>query len=471
MIIQRKQGLQAVLLLLQCILLALSFFVCLVGAELLGTSLSWEQILHYPTYTLIMMAGLVLESNRRDQNNSSFSPFGNSFARQHQISLNQTIYAMGALFVYLVIVRDNYVSRISLACWIPVLYLTLLWSNHYLWPLLAQSLFGGVRKGRILLVGEPPKAQHLQRWLRGKEVFGMETLGILTDEAISPLLTGDLRRLGRVSDAERVIREFGITQVILLQLPDKPDQHRKMMAAMERHGVRLLIFNNLEEKLSHPVIYLEDEGHHFISLRKEPLENPFNRLAKRALDIAISVPVVLFILPVVSLVIWIIQRLDSPGPLFFKQVRAGIQNNQFIIWKFRTMHVNNPDDTRQATLDDERVYRGARFLRRFSIDELPQFWNVLKGDMSVTGPRPHLIEHNEQFARQIASYPIRTVVKPGITGLAQVRGFRGEARTPNDIALRLQSDINYLENWRLTLDLVIILRTVWQMIVPPKTAY
>lgn len=469
MITQRKQGLQAVLLLLQCVLVTISFLLCLLAAEFF-TSLSWEQIIHYPTYALVMMAGLLVEANRRDQT-GTFNPFGTSFLRQHQISLNQTLYAMGALFFYLVVVRDNYVSRISLAFWAPVLYLILLWSNRYLWPALAQSLFGGVRQGRILLVGAPPKALHLRSWLQSKRVFGMETIGILTDDMLDPAVSGDLRRLGRIGDAEQVIREFGITQVILLQLPDRPEQHRKMMATMERHGVRLLIFNNLEEKLSHPVIYLEDDGHHFISLRKEPLENPFNRLAKRALDVAIAVPVVLLILPVVGSVVWLIQRFNSPGPLFFKQVRAGIQNNQFMIWKFRTMHVNNPDAARQATIDDDRIYRGGRFLRRFSVDELPQFWNVLKGDMSVTGPRPHLIEHNEQFARQIASYPIRTVVKPGITGLAQVRGFRGEARTPNDIALRLESDISYLENWRLTLDIAIILRTVWQMVVPPKTAY
>jgi exopolysaccharide biosynthesis polyprenyl glycosylphosphotransferase len=469
MILQRKRGLRAVLLLLQCVLIALSFTLCLVAASLF-TTLSWEQIMHYPTYTLVMMAGLIAESNWRDQSSKQFNPFGHSFLRQHAVSFHQTLYAMGALFLYLVIVRDNYVSRISLALWGPVLYLVLLWSNRYLWWMLATSLFSGVRKGRILLVGEPPKAVHLQSWLNSKEIFGMETLGILTDGPLETTESG-WRRLGRVEDAERVIREYGITQVILLQLPEAPEKHKKMMAAMERHGVRLLIFNNLEEKLNHPVIYLEDDGHHFISLRQEPLENPLNRIAKRTLDIVISVPIVLIVLPVIGLFVWGLQRFYSPGPLFFKQVRAGIQNNQFMIWKFRTMDIDNPDFTRQATLNDDRIYRGGQFLRRFSIDELPQFWNVLKGDMSVTGPRPHLIEHNEQFAKQIASYPIRTVVKPGITGLAQVRGFRGEARTPNDIALRLESDIVYLENWRLTLDLAIILRTVWQMAVPPKTAY
>ncbi len=470
MIIQRKRGLQTVLLLLQGILIALSLAVCLLFSSVF-VSLSSNQVSHYPLYALVMIAGLLFEAFRRDQLGKQYSPFGNNFLSQHQVSLNQTFYAAGALFVYLVLVRDSFISRVSLGLWLPFLYLTLLWSNRYLWEVLARSLFRGVRKGRILLIGTPPKALRLREWLRSKEIYGMDTLGILSDEPDGCEALNGYPLLGRIADAEKVVEEHEITQVILLQLPEAPDEHQKLMNVLQRHGVRLLILNNLEEKLNHPVIYIEDDGHHFISLRREPLENPFNRIAKRALDIALSLPVVLFILPPLAAVVWILQRFVSPGPLFFKQVRAGLQNQQFVIWKFRTMHVNNPDVARQVTANDPRIYPGGRFLRKFSIDELPQFYNVLRGDMSVTGPRPHLIEHNELFARQIASYPIRTVVKPGITGLAQVRGFRGEARTPEDIAMRLESDITYLENWRLTLDLAIILRTVWQMLVPPKTAY
>jgi lipopolysaccharide/colanic/teichoic acid biosynthesis glycosyltransferase len=167
----------------------------------------------------------------------------------------------------------------------------------------------------------------------------------------------------------------------------------------------------------------------------------------------------------------LLQRLQSRGPLFYTQTRAGLQNRHFQIFKFRTMHVQQGGEARQATRGDGRIFPAGRWLRRFSIDEIPQFLNVLRGEMSVIGPRPHLVEHNALFAEQMVNYHVRTLVKPGITGLAQVRGFRGEARTSTEIAQRLASDISYLENWRLVLDVSIIARTAWQMVQPPRTAY
>jgi putative colanic acid biosynthesis UDP-glucose lipid carrier transferase len=168
--------------------------------------------------------------------------------------------------------------------------------------------------------------------------------------------------------------------------------------------------------------------------------------------------------------VWLCQRLQSPGPLWHRQKRAGLQNRPFEILKFRTMHTGSGDETVQAKRGDARIYPLGRWLRRFSLDEIPQFLNVLSGEMSVVGPRPHLVEHNKQFAEVVQQYHLRTFIKPGITGLAQVRGFRGEARTLDDISARLQSDLIYLENWSLTLDFGIVLRTIWQMIRPPATA-
>jgi len=270
---------------------------------------------------------------------------------------------------------------------------------------------------------------------------------------------------------EAVICKHGVTQVILLELPAMRNVHRHLVSVVERLGARLLILSDLEEKLNHPIVEIEDDGLHFITLRQEPLENPLNRGLKRALDLAVAVPVLVLVFPVTTLIVWAFQRWQSPGPLFFRQSRAGIQNHEFTILKYRTMHTNNDDAARQATKNDARVFGAGRWMRRFSIDEIPQFCNVLSGEMSVVGPRPHLMEHNRQFARLMGNYHVRTFVKPGITGLAQIWGYRGQARNPEDIAKRLQSDIAYLENWTFGLDCIIILASAWHMVAPPKTAY
>jgi putative colanic acid biosynthesis UDP-glucose lipid carrier transferase len=210
----------------------------------------------------------------------------------------------------------------------------------------------------------------------------------------------------------------------------------------------------------------EDDGFHFFTLHPEPLENPFNRILKRSFDLLFSVLVLVVILPPLSVVVWLIHRIQSPGPLFFRQVRAGIQNREFVIWKFRTMRPAQSS----AEPDAARIFSAGRLLRRYSLDEFPQFINVLRGEMSIVGPRPHLVEHNVQFAQVMSAFHIRAFVKPGITGLAQVRGFRGEACTVDAVSHRLESDMLYIENWSPLLDLVVMIRTAWQILFPPDAA-
>ncbi|HTD68063.1 MAG TPA: sugar transferase, partial [Candidatus Limnocylindria bacterium] len=250
------------------------------------------------------------------------------------------------------------------------------------------------------------------------------------------------------------------------------DTLNRMTRICERLGVRLLIFNDLQEKIRHPIAHFEDDGLQFFGLRNEPLQNPLNRTLKRIVDVAVALPVIVLVLPVLTIIVWLCQRLQSPGPVFYKQYRNGLQNQRFNIWKFRTMHVDdNSNVAQQATAEDDRVYPAARWFRKLSIDEFPQFINVLKGDMSVVGPRPHLPEHNEQFARLMENYYVRKFVKPGITGLAQVNGFRGETRNQDALFQRIEYDIEYLENWSLGADLNIIAQTAVQVVKPPRTAY
>jgi putative colanic acid biosynthesis UDP-glucose lipid carrier transferase len=470
MIGQRTRGLQSALLMCQLLLVPVLLILSGLVVFTSVSSIEGTMASHYPMYALAVMAGLLLEAMSRDRARVRLNLWQHTFLDQHRVTMRQVWYGIGVLLLYLAGTKDLTISRWFLLAFSGAMYGGLLAANYCLPGLLARRIFDGKWVERTLLVGSSVQAGKIRRWLQGKEAYGLRTVGMLSTDVMDGAETAGLPCLGGVGDLERVIRREAITQVIVLELPQEMQQHRELVGVLEKMGVRLLILSNLEEMLEHPVVHLEDEGMRFITLREEPLENPLNRFAKRGLDLAVALPVVVLILPPLMLVIWIVQRFQSPGPLFFRQKRAGIQNREFQILKFRSMHADNPEEARQAVPGDARVFGFGRWMRRLSVDELPQFINVLRGDMSVTGPRPHMIEHNAQFARQMANYHVRTFVKPGITGLAQVRGFRGEARSSEEIARRLESDISYLENWRLALDVSIIARTAWQMLAPPKSA-
>jgi lipopolysaccharide/colanic/teichoic acid biosynthesis glycosyltransferase len=277
--------------------------------------------------------------------------------------------------------------------------------------------------------------------------------------------------LGTLDEVGRILRERSITQLIALDLSLGPEFLRRLAAMTEQTGVRLLAVNDFNDYFGHTTATFEDDGVRFICLREEPLENPVNRVFKRLLDLAIALPMVVFVLPVAAGLVWLLQRWQSPGPVFLRQMRTGMLNRPFRMYKFRTMYVHNPDETKQAGKDDPRIYPSGRWLRRFSIDELPQFINVLRGDMSVVGPRPHLQQHELVFARVMRKYVVRRFIRPGITGWAQVNGYRGEVHEDGDIQKRVEADIHYLENWSLSLDCLIVLRTVRDCLMPPKSAY
>ena len=207
------------------------------------------------------------------------------------------------------------------------------------------------------------------------------------------------------------------------------------------------------------------------SLRPLPLSNDYNTFIKRFFDIVFSFLVIVFLLSWVTPLLGLLIKIESKGPVFFKQTRNGLKFKEFRCLKFRSMFENKTADTQQATKNDVRVTRIGRFLRKTSIDELPQFFNVLLGDMSVVGPRPHMIKENERYAKSIKKFMVRHFVKPGITGMAQVKGFRGEIETETDIINRVKYDIYYLENWTILLDLNIIFLTSVNFLTGQKKAY
>ncbi|NAS31636.1 undecaprenyl-phosphate glucose phosphotransferase [Flavobacteriaceae bacterium R38] len=208
-----------------------------------------------------------------------------------------------------------------------------------------------------------------------------------------------------------------------------------------------------------------------LSLRDIPLEGSINSFIKRAFDILFSSLIIVFVLSWLTPLIAILIRLESKGPIFFRQYRNGINSKEFACYKFRSMAMNKAANLEQAKKGDARITRIGKFIRKTSIDELPQFFNVFYGHMSVVGPRPHMVVHTEKYSRNVDKYMVRHFVRPGITGLAQVKGYRGEIEAESDIINRVKFDIFYIENWTLFLDLKIIVQTVLNALKGEEKAY
>ena len=208
-----------------------------------------------------------------------------------------------------------------------------------------------------------------------------------------------------------------------------------------------------------------------LSLRSIPFDNPVNQIVKRLFDILFSLFIIIFVLSWLSPLLFILVKFESKGPLIFKQTRDGLNGNQFICYKYRSMYLNNLADDKQATKQDERVTKVGNFLRKSNMDELPQFINVLLGDMSVVGPRPHMLSQTKKYAKIVDKFMVRHFVKPGITGLAQVKGYRGEIEKKEDMENRIKLDIFYIENWSFLLDFKIIGQTITNTLKGEEKAY
>jgi exopolysaccharide biosynthesis polyprenyl glycosylphosphotransferase len=468
MIQYRVQGISNLVIVCESLFTLVLFWVWIALYQAIVPGGEGINLESYIGYSFLIVIGLWLESVSRVRGHIAFPADRPSIIRQIPRALRQTAIAIGFLLFVLVLSKDRYLSRAFLVTFIPALYLMLLLGGHILPRFLARHLFRGTRQERMLLIGSPKRATKIRDWLSAKREYGFYTVGMLTKDRSFPNPWPSI--LGPPAELDAILTQHGVTQVILLQLPEATSGFDDVLRTIHKHGARLVILSNLDEQLHHPVFAFENDGLKFFAFYLEPLENPFHRVIKRVIDVAIALPAILVVFPLAAVVVKMLQAYQSPGPLFYRQMRSGIQNRKFEILKFRTMHTGNGEETKQATPGDPRIFPAGRVLRRFSIDEIPQFWNVLRGTMSVVGPRPHLVEHNDKFAELLSNYHTRAFVKPGITGLAQVRGFRGESTTREEIAARLQSDLIYLENWSLILDLSIIIRTVWHLFVPPRRA-
>ena len=208
-----------------------------------------------------------------------------------------------------------------------------------------------------------------------------------------------------------------------------------------------------------------------LNLRKVPLDTEYGRLSKRAFDVVFSSFVILFVLSWLTPILFILMQLESPGPLYFKQKRHGFKRQLFWCYKYRSMTASSTANSKMATKNDVRITRLGAILRKTSIDELPQFFNVFLGEMSVVGPRPHMELHTWDYEVSVDKYLVRHFVKPGITGLAQIKGYRGEITHKADIFNRTKLDIFYVEKWSLALDIQIIGQTLINAFMGEDKAY
>ena len=321
------------------------------------------------------------------------------------------------------------------------------------------------------------KAVILGAGLIGKKVYnelksniylGIEMLGFFDDNIDRK---DNKHILGTLEQAKEYIKEHRI-ETIYCTLPFSAKN--KIMGFLnfaEQNGIEFYVVPDIAYYNDKPVILNSIGDTLFLTVRKIPLSHTYNAIIKRTFDVVASFVFLITLFPVIYLIFGTLIKLSSPGPVFFVQERTGLKGKKFICYKFRSMKCNGEAHTRQATIDDTRITYIGKFIRHTSIDELPQFINVLKGDMSIVGPRPHPIFLDEKYFKLVEKYMVRCSVKPGITGLAQIKGLRGETKEIKEMEERIKKDIWYIENWSIMLDLEIIIRTAWIMITGDKKAY
>lgn len=338
-------------------------------------------------------------------------------------------------------------------------------------------LYGrGFLRKKAIVIGDGATGRSFYRYLQQNQLHGYDVIRYINGRMITRANGAAIEKINNIVISNGHISQ--IDEVFITESDNKEYNVKYISEVLSSYAVRLRIV---------PSLAVRDDmstGAHvtmlgyfpLISLRKEPLEDSYNQLVKRIFDVAFSLFILISICSWLFPIIAICIKLNSKGPVFFRQERWGKRNRRFTCYKFRSMYVNRCDHDqggkfKQAQKDDDRITPIGRFLRKTNLDEFPQFFNVLEGSMSVVGPRPHASLMNKESVETISKYLMRHQAKPGITGWAQVNGLRGESGQVSLLQARVAHDVWYIENWTFLLDLKIIFMTFWNMIVGDKNAY
>ncbi len=374
----------------------------------------------------------------------------------------------GVLFILLVFAFFGFYSELGVDPWVitryclfVILYITIVKvAIYYLLKKYRLLLQGNLR--RVVILGLNQKTDQLRKFFDDNPEYGYKLQRIFDmsgPEKVEMEECLDYIDANKIDEIYSSVGELSNEQ--MTQLIDYADNNLKILKFLPDN----------KEIYSKRLDFTYYGYLPILSQRKIPIEEPFNKFIKRGFDIVLSLVIIVGILSWLTPLLGLIIKLESKGPIFFKQKRNGLDYKEFYCYKFRSMRPNPMAHIHQVQKNDPRVTKIGRIIRKTSIDELPQFINVLKGEMSVVGPRPHMVSHTHMYAERVDKFMVRHFIKPGITGLAQVSGFRGEVEDENHIINRVKYDIFYLENWSLILDLKIVFTTIYNALRGEERAY
>lgn len=380
--------------------------------------------------------------------------------------------ARSVIIYALLVLSLNYALSKYLKAFDNFLFFILLFAALlFFWRLVSIGVFKyarirGLNYRRVLIAGNGPLAIGIYRFFNDHPELGYRYMGAFYDNHHAEVLP----RKGSIADIFAFATSNSIDEIYCSSASLNPEQITGLVKFCDSNLIRFKLLPDFRGLLNRRVNINFYENVPVISLRNEPLESISNRFIKRMFDVLFSLLVLILVVSWLLPLLAILIKASSAGPVFFKQKRSGLKNVDFTCLKLRTMKVNSEADERQATKDDPRITTIGKWLRKTNLDELPQFFNVLMGQMSVVGPRPHMLRHTAEYSKMFDQFMVRHLIKPGITGWAQVNGYRGETINPDRMLKRVEHDVWYIENWSLMLDMKIIYLTIEKMFVGDKQA-
>lgn len=401
---------------------------------------------------------------------SLISLFYNVYRFTTPVEILSKIVKQSTLFILFIIAyfpfnKDVIFSGKAILLYSLVLFSIIIFIKSLLFYYLKKyRIITGNNFRNTIIVGYTDEAIDLKRVFEERSDYGYRFKGFFSDKKINDNIIGKLDTVHSFCIENRIDEIYcslnELSNEKLKELVEFGDENNIIVKFIP--DAKAIFSKNL--KIDYYELFP------VLSLQKTPLHDPYVKKLKRIFDLIFALFVVILLLSWLTPLLAILIKIESKGPVFFKQSRPGLHEKEFLCYKFRSMKLNGTTE-KEASRNDPRVTKIGRIIRKTSIDELPQFFNVLIGDMSVVGPRPNLWSQNKTYGNKIKKYMVRHFVKPGITGLAQVKGYRGEIETENDMINRIKFDVFYIENWSLLMDIKIIIQTIINIFKGEEKAY